>query len=542
MEDRQRVEIPKIYISYSHKDAALLEELMLHLRLLERRGLVSLFYDREIRVGNEWGKELARGLAESSIVLFLVSADSLASEYVYQELTAATALHESQGLVVIPVLLRPCDWSASPLSRFQALPPDARPVSLWPDRDEAFLAITNGIRQVVESLTAAREQVEAVKGAGGLRMPEGHHSAVTAIAITPDGAYAVSGASDGTLIKWDLRTRERAQMIQEVKMPIVAIAVTPQGRFVFSGAAESVIRCDLSFATPVHYPRRNASITTVAALDEGRALWGWGDGFASVMDFERKVEPKPIAVISPVSSIATLPDKERIVFAGSNGTLTVWNVNSGRTEQSYTVSARLDKLAVSPDGHLALAVEGAIIHAVDLASGKELFRITAHVGDVVGIDVLADRRRAVSVSADRTLRIWDLETHAELGKLALGPETPTCMALTPDGLHAVCGFTDGSLTLYDVNAALAQRPLPVGYDRLQLAYLAVLDSPELFQVLETLDESVLASIVERLSGAQPAGALQFLRDKYPDAVPPPLWAAWMQTVHGAKLGVSPEPA
>jgi tetratricopeptide (TPR) repeat protein len=51
---------------------------------------------------------------------------------------------------VIPVILRPVDWHSAPFGRLQALPKDGRPVTSWPNRDEAYRDIVRGIRVVAE--------------------------------------------------------------------------------------------------------------------------------------------------------------------------------------------------------------------------------------------------------------------------------------------------------------------------------------------------------------------------------------------------------
>jgi hypothetical protein len=87
------------------------------------------------------------------IVLLLVSADFLASNYCYDiEVTRAMARHEAGEARVIPIILRPVDWQSAPFGQLQALPKDGRPVRSWPDPDEAFLDIALGIRSVAEGL------------------------------------------------------------------------------------------------------------------------------------------------------------------------------------------------------------------------------------------------------------------------------------------------------------------------------------------------------------------------------------------------------
>lgn len=66
----------------------------------------------------------------------------------------APVRHDSGEACLIPVILRPADWSGTALGRLQALPANGKPVSNWSNRDEAFLSIARGIRQVAQQLGA----------------------------------------------------------------------------------------------------------------------------------------------------------------------------------------------------------------------------------------------------------------------------------------------------------------------------------------------------------------------------------------------------
>jgi hypothetical protein len=125
----------------------------MHLSMLKRQGLISTWSDREITSSSEWVGEIDFHINTAQIILLLVSADFLASDYCYdEELKRALERHEAGEAVVLPIILRPTDWTMAPFGKLQALPKDARPITLWSDRDEAFLDIVQGIRRVGESL------------------------------------------------------------------------------------------------------------------------------------------------------------------------------------------------------------------------------------------------------------------------------------------------------------------------------------------------------------------------------------------------------
>jgi hypothetical protein len=143
----------RLFISYSHKDENLRASLGDHLASLQREGLIEAWHDRKIIAGQEWGGAIDSNLEEADIILCLVSAGFLASPYCSDiELRRALERHEAGEACLIPVILKPADWNATPLGRLQALPANAKPVTNWSNRDEAFLSIARGIREVAQRL------------------------------------------------------------------------------------------------------------------------------------------------------------------------------------------------------------------------------------------------------------------------------------------------------------------------------------------------------------------------------------------------------
>ncbi|MFN6570103.1 toll/interleukin-1 receptor domain-containing protein [Dendronalium sp. ChiSLP03b] len=144
----------KIFFSYSQKDEALRDELATHLSIMKRQGIIETWHDREISAGSEWANEIDDNLNFADIILLLVSSNFLASDYCYdKEMKRAMERHETREARVIPIILKPADWSSAPFGKLQGLPKNIKPVTTWQDKDEAFLDIVRGIRRVVEEIT-----------------------------------------------------------------------------------------------------------------------------------------------------------------------------------------------------------------------------------------------------------------------------------------------------------------------------------------------------------------------------------------------------
>lgn len=142
----------KVFISYAHQDKDLVEDLRRHLQTLQRKGLITIWYDRELLAGME-EIEIIRHLNTSQIILLMISSDFLASNYhVSNEMQQAMLLRARNKAHVIPIILRSVDWKIPPLDQLRGLPASGVAVTAWRDRDSTFLDITQEIEKVAYSL------------------------------------------------------------------------------------------------------------------------------------------------------------------------------------------------------------------------------------------------------------------------------------------------------------------------------------------------------------------------------------------------------
>jgi len=142
----------KVFISYAHADETLRDRLGKHLTPMVREGLIEPWHDRQLLPGADFGNEIDENLERADLILFLASADSLASEYCYEiELKRALARHEAGEAIVVSIILDHCDWKNTPLAKFIVLPRDGREVVKHPNHNEAFQQITEELRRLLKS-------------------------------------------------------------------------------------------------------------------------------------------------------------------------------------------------------------------------------------------------------------------------------------------------------------------------------------------------------------------------------------------------------
>lgn len=148
----------RVFMSYSHKDEGLRDQLEVQLAMLRRQGLVDVWHDRRLLPGDQLDWTISEELDRADIILLLVSPDFIASDYCYKiEKGRALERHREGTARLISVILRPCDWTHTDLARYLVTPRDGRPITQWPDRDEAFLDVARAIRRAIEEIGQAGE-------------------------------------------------------------------------------------------------------------------------------------------------------------------------------------------------------------------------------------------------------------------------------------------------------------------------------------------------------------------------------------------------
>lgn len=141
-----------LFYSYSHEDALLRDELAKFLAPLRHEGRIVEWYDRKIEPGLEWENAISDKLQSADLVLLLISAAFLASDYCFGvEMEIAMQRVENGNAKIAPILLKPCLWKESRFSELQILPRNARPVTSWPSQDDAFAEIAAEIGAITKS-------------------------------------------------------------------------------------------------------------------------------------------------------------------------------------------------------------------------------------------------------------------------------------------------------------------------------------------------------------------------------------------------------
>jgi len=205
----------KIFISYASEDQVFRQELEKHLHNLKRQGLISTWHDGDILAGTEWRRQITEQLNTADIILLLISADFMASDFCYSvELTRAIARHDAHEAHVIPILLRPTYWDGAPFAKLEMLPTGAKAVIEWSSHDKAFEDVVRGIKralsvanrepevQVYTSTVSTNRETLTLQSAEPLRLFTDGLCAGRPLHPAPERYFVSHGFTPEKLMNW----------------------------------------------------------------------------------------------------------------------------------------------------------------------------------------------------------------------------------------------------------------------------------------------------------------------------------------------------
>lgn len=137
------------FITYSHEDTEAKDELRKRLAVMEQQNELVSWDDGQLTPGDKALQEnILKKVADSDLLLYLVSAASLASKNCNKELAEAL----KQEIRVIPIILEHCDWLCHQLSGFEVLPEKGKPLNEWIPESKGWQNVVEGIRKAVDEM------------------------------------------------------------------------------------------------------------------------------------------------------------------------------------------------------------------------------------------------------------------------------------------------------------------------------------------------------------------------------------------------------
>jgi WD40 repeat protein len=322
---------------------------------------------------------------------------------------------------------------------------------------------------------------------------EGHTMRTISLTFSPDGRQLLSTSHDKTLRLWDVASGTELRRFEGHKYADICAAFTPDGKQIVSGDTDGLRLWDAGSGKDLNrFPRKPLPCFALALSQDGRrivtgdggltndvTLWELQRGQEVVIPKDPNVGrglPLGLPVGGSISrsfkaqgminrsAPAFSHDGRQIFVTGTEPIVQVLDAKNFRPVRQFGVPDGKDNwgcTACSADGRLMLTGSGGklkindvemplvpVVRVWDTAKGRELRQFSGHNADVTWVLVAARAKRALSISADDMLCIWDLETGLEQARLQPVPGERACAAISPDASLIATGGKDGVVRLW----------------------------------------------------------------------------------------------
>jgi cytochrome c len=279
----------------------------------------------------------------------------------------------------------------------------------------------------------------------------GHGGPVRAVAVSPDGARAISGSFDATAILWSLASGTAERVLRSHDSSVNAVAFLADGRMATAGEDASIAIWQPGAGKPERiFKGHTAPIAGLAVSPDGGTLasaawdrtvrlWSLADGASRVLEGHRE----------NVNGVAFAPDGRSVITAGYDLTLRIWPLSGGAAPTVVTLPAPLNAVAVTAGGDIVAAGAAGKVYFLN-ARGELQGEVEAAATPIIALAISGDGRLAAAASVRGSVAVIDMARRS-VQRLLVGSGLPAWSAVfLPDNRTLLTGGSDHLVRRWNV--------------------------------------------------------------------------------------------
>ncbi|MFO1430694.1 MAG: hypothetical protein U1F76_11230 [Candidatus Competibacteraceae bacterium] len=240
---------------------------------------------------------------------------------------------------------------------------------------------------------------------------QGHTDYVNAIAFSPNGKSIVTGSSDKTIRLWDLEGNPIGKPFQGHQDVVRSVAFSPDGESIVSGGKDGIRLWDLKGHVISSFGDYKDEVFSVAFSPDGKMIAS--AGFQKVYFWDWQGKPNGEAVNNvhayAIYSVAFSPDGRFVVTGGTDGEVTLVNVEKREIGTKLNIPGHTPSVVFSPTNSRLIAIARSKVAEVkDTENSAYDFELQGHTGNIKSVAFSQDGRYLVTGGEDKTVRLWDL--------------------------------------------------------------------------------------------------------------------------------------
>lgn len=227
---------------------------------------------------------------------------------------------------------------------------------------------------------------------------DAHQESVTAVAVTNDSQYVISGGKDGRVRKWRIGSAKQ-DMVASLKE--------------HKGMPPHLPCCALRWLTPLFPPPpvAQAPVTHIAIRsDDQECVSASMDGSCIVWDMVKHIRASAMFASTMFKCVQYHPDESQLVTCGSDRKVTYWDATDGSAIRILDgAESEINALHVDPHGSSFVSCgEDKLVKLWHYDEGYIMGVGTGHSGGVNSVKISPDRTKIVSTGEEGTVFVWSM--------------------------------------------------------------------------------------------------------------------------------------